>query len=409
MQEQNQGSTKLGLFAVVLLVSFLLHSWLLTHGTISHLKQMQETSAEQILTQLREDSIAELGTSNRVALALLVNRYTKLPTVASIRVLNAEKQQILHSGDSKTRVASSFSKEIKHNNKLYGYIELSLTETSASEVIANIWWTLLLSFIFHLAVFGFFVAFSRPRLTERQNALVEKQHTQNQIKQLQMDLEDERGRVAYLRSMRAVVEDESAPIIDHRMIALKIAFYDQQNLAGRIAPTLASRYFETCQFLLEQSIELSCKHYMIEIDEVKVLHPFNEKGTTLSISTDIASASECLCMINDLMSVLLETIYTTFVNRKQFALPICSAIAMQVNGMELDPVQAAEELVRHAKKQQSLIYVKSEQYRFVSQLYQLVGLANPSDILMRHSYVITGMAEERARIITQYRDEIFSR
>ena len=54
-------------------------------------------------SQLVADSLSELEPANTVSLALIANRYATNPSVASIRILDANKQVLATSGMSKTR------------------------------------------------------------------------------------------------------------------------------------------------------------------------------------------------------------------------------------------------------------------------------------------------------------------
>lgn len=62
------------------------------------------TSQGQLMTsQLVADSLSELEPANTVSLALVANRYATNPSVASIRILDANKQVLATSGMAKTR------------------------------------------------------------------------------------------------------------------------------------------------------------------------------------------------------------------------------------------------------------------------------------------------------------------
>ncbi len=62
-------------------------------------------------SQLVADSLSELEPANTVSLALIANRYATNPSVASIRILDANKQVLATSGISKTRQGEIFARD----------------------------------------------------------------------------------------------------------------------------------------------------------------------------------------------------------------------------------------------------------------------------------------------------------
>ena len=90
-----------GLFASLLIISFALHTFLLVIATTHQLNENRASQGQLMTSQLVADSLSELEPANTVSLALIANRYATNPSVASIRILDANKQVLATSGMSK--------------------------------------------------------------------------------------------------------------------------------------------------------------------------------------------------------------------------------------------------------------------------------------------------------------------
>ncbi|MGE8595254.1 MAG: hypothetical protein ACN6NY_08475, partial [Acinetobacter faecalis] len=106
-----------GLFASLLIVSFTLHTFLLVLATTHQLNENRANQGQLMTTQLVTDSLSELDPANTVSLALLANRYATNPNIASIRILDANKQVLATGGMSKTRQGEIFVRDALQNEK----------------------------------------------------------------------------------------------------------------------------------------------------------------------------------------------------------------------------------------------------------------------------------------------------
>lgn len=70
-------------------------------ATTHQLNENRASQGQLMTSQLVADSLSELEPANTVSLALIANRYATNPSVASIRILDANKQVLATSGMSK--------------------------------------------------------------------------------------------------------------------------------------------------------------------------------------------------------------------------------------------------------------------------------------------------------------------
>lgn len=70
-------------------------------ATTHQLNENRASQGQLMTSQLVTDSLTELEPANTVSLALIANRYATNPSVASIRILDANKQVLATSGMEK--------------------------------------------------------------------------------------------------------------------------------------------------------------------------------------------------------------------------------------------------------------------------------------------------------------------
>lgn len=398
---------KLGLFVFILFISFIIHSLLFFVASNRLLQQNHTQQAHLLMKQLNQESAALLANENFVALALLAERYSALPSVASLQLYDEQEQRIITAGSNKTQTSKTITQDVKLDNKLVGHIELSLRENSNNEIFHVIWWAILFAFLLHLCIFIAYLLIIRPRRSEYVQHLVEHEQMQTEIAQLKQELQTEREQIAQLldeyETYQQPVEQEHHA--DHRhSIVMNIKFYDPNQLFHSLSPILSQKYLQTCQVLLQRSVLLSCEQFNMKPDQVIMLQSFNEQGATISIASHTDYAIDCLMTINSLAHSLFDTLHQTYKENKRFTLPICSAIAE--TSSQYDALTTATRLTQHLKAQQKAIYLKHEHLKPLTQSYQFTSFENPSNSLMRQSYLITGMNAQLANLVSELRANI---
>lgn len=395
---------KSGLFAIVLIISFILHSLLFMMAGNDVLKQNHTQQAQLLMKQLSAESAELLENENFVALALLAERYSTLPSVASLQLYDEQEKQIISAGSHKTQTLHLVTHDVKYNDKLVGHIELSLHENSSSEIFNVLWWAILVSFFLHLVLWAIYVIVIRPRRSEYMQHLIKEENIRKEIQSLKQELASERQHITQILSEYEIHQQQPQTPTDENYLVMAIKFDDPDRLFHRLAPHLAQRYFQTCQTLLQHSVLAGCEQYHIASEEVVMLNHFDENGAKICIADHIPHATECLLLINTLCSSLFDTLHKTYLNNKHFTRPICSAIAE--NSATEDAEQNAERLLQHLKPQQQAIYLKIEHLKLITTQYQLTAFDNPSNSLIRQSYRITGLNAEIADKVNLLRTQI---
>ncbi|WP_122900739.1 hypothetical protein [Acinetobacter sp. B51(2017)] len=402
-----------GLFASLLIVSFALHTFLLVLATTHQLNENRANQGQLMTSQLVTDSLTELEPANTVSLALLANRYATNPSVASIRILDANQQVLATGGLSKTRDGQVFVRDAVQNEKKIGSIEITLIQPSMGEILRNQWLAILASLLIHALLWFIYRAIARPSRKEYLERINNEARLKHELQSLSQALEQEKHNTALAlaqaensTSNKIKPKEIRALELDQAAVALSIQFYDPKQLLNSVSPTVAVPYFNLCQLFLNKSIDLCLQHYKLNSPDVTILQSFNEHGAVLSVSSEKADAVKCLVMISNVFQLLSEVLYKRYREDKRFVLQTRTALSSAVASMHLSAPQAAERLVQQLVAKESALQLSNESLKQLSDHYELVALPNPSNALTRHAFMISGMDAQTAQIAQDIRSEI---
>lgn len=406
-----------GLFASLLIVSFALHTFLLVIATTHQLNENRASQGQLMTSQLVADTLSEMEPANTVSLALVANRYATNPSVASIRILDANKQVLATSGMAKTRQGEVFVRDALQNEKKVGTVEITLIQPSIGEILRTQWLAILLSFLIHGLIWLGYRAIARPTRTEYLARINQENHLKHEIQRLTQALALEKQNTVTLvaqAQQQAKVQPKTrvekvsteTPQVDQHTLALNIQFYDPKQLLNSVNQSVSLPYFKLCQLFLDKSIDLCAKHYQIDPSKICVEQEFNAEGATLSTQSDQTHALECLMMIGAVFQLLAEVLYKRYREDKRFALQTRGSVASPVDAMQLDAIEASKRLTQHLHAKEAALHLNHEQLKAIQHSYELVAMPNPSNIMTRHAFMINGMNEECATLAQNLRTEI---
>ncbi|NNP67337.1 hypothetical protein A7P55_02005 [Acinetobacter sp. Ac_5812] len=406
-----------GLFASLLIVSFALHTFLLVIATTHQLNENRASQGQLMTSQLVADSLAELEPANTVSLALVANRYATNPSVASIRILDANKQVLATSGMAKTRQGEVFVRDALQNEKKVGTVEITLIQPSIGEILRTQWLAILVSLFIHGLIWLAYRAIARPTRSEYLARINQENHLKHEIQRLTQALALEKQNAVTLVAQaqqqakaQAKPRVEKNPVesvsLDDQALALNIQFYDPKQLLSSVNQSVSVPYFKLCQLFLDKSIALCAKHYQIDAAQIQVVQEFNADGASLATTAENSHALECLMMVGAVFQLLADVLYKRYREDKRFALQTRGAVASAVDAMQLDAVEAAKRLAQHLHAKEAALHLNHEQLKSIQNSYELVAMPNPSNIMTRHAFMINGMNEECATLAQTLRTEI---
>ena len=404
-----------GLFASLLIVSFAFHTFLLVLATTHQLNENRANQGQLMTSQLVTDSLSELEPANTVSLALLVNRYATNPSIASIRILDAKNQVLATGGQSRTREGEVFVRDAIINEKKVGSIEITLIQPSIGEILRTQWLAILLSLLVHGLLWLAYRAIARPSRSEYLARINNESRLKHELQLLTQALEQEKHQTALAL---AQAQQQPKPVMspkankaieqsqDQDNIALNIQFYDPKQLLDTVTQSVSVPYFSLCQIFLNKSIELCVQHYKLNRSDIQTVQPFHEDGATLSIAANTPNAAACMAMIGTVFQLLSEVLYKRYREEKRFVLQTRSGLSTAVEAMQLSAVQAAERLVHQLSARENAVHLPNELLDQLSAHYELVSMPNPTNVLMRHAFMINGMDSQSAELAQSLRTEI---
>ena len=404
-----------GLFASLLIVSFAFHTFLLVLATTHQLNENRANQGQLMTSQLVTDSLSELEPANTVSLALLVNRYATNPSIASIRILDAKNQVLATGGQSRTREGEVFVRDAIVNEKKVGTIEITLIKPSIGEILRTQWLAILLSLLVHGLLWLAYRAIARPSRSEYLARINNESRLKHELQLLTQALEQEKHQTALAL---AQAQQQPKPVMspkankaieqsqDQNNIALNIQFYDPKQLLDTVTQSVSVPYFSLCQIFLNKSIELCVQHYKLNRSDIQTVQPFHEDGATLSIAANTPNAAACMAMIGTVFQLLSEVLYKRYREEKRFVLQTRSGLSTAVEAMQLSAVQAAERLVHQLSARENAVHLPNELLDELSTHYELVSMPNPTNVLMRHAFMVNGMDSQSAELAQSLRTEI---
>ncbi|UIP25222.1 hypothetical protein [Acinetobacter towneri] len=404
-----------GLFASLLIVSFAFHTFLLVLATTHQLNENRANQGQLMTSQLVTDSLSELEPPNTVSLALLVNRYATNPSIASIRILDAQNQVLATGGQSRTREGEVFVRDAIINEKKVGTIEITLIQPSIGEILRTQWLATLLSLLVHGLLWLAYRAIARPSRSEYLARINNESRLKHELQLLTQALEQEKHQTALALAQaqqqpKPVMSPKANKAIEQSQeqnnIALNIQFYDPKQLLDTVTQSVSVPYFSLCQIFLNKSIELCVQHYKLNRSDIQTVQPFHEDGATLSIAANTPNAAACMAMIGTVFQLLSEVLYKRYREEKRFVLQTRSGLSTAVEAMQLSAVQAAERLVHQLSARENAVHLPNELLDELSTHYELVSMPNPTNVLMRHAFMVNGMDSQSAELAQSLRTEI---
>ena len=404
-----------GLFASLLIVSFAFHTFLLVLATTHQLNENRANQGQLMTSQLVTDSLSELEPANTVSLALLVNRYAANPSIASIRILDAQNQVLATGGQSRTREGEVFVRDAIINEKKVGSIEITLIQPSIGEILRTQWLATLLSLLVHGLLWLAYRAIARPSRSEYLASINNESRLKHELQLLTQALEQEKHQTALALAQaqqqpKPVMSPKANKAIEQSQeqnnIALNIQFYDPKQLLDTVTQSVSVPYFSLCQIFLNKSIELCVQHYKLNRSDIQTVQPFHEDGATLSIAANTPNAAACMAMIGTVFQLLSEVLYKRYREEKRFVLQTRSGLSTAVEAMQLSAVQAAERLVHQLSARENAVHLPNELLDELSTHYELVSMPNPTNVLMRHAFMVNGMDSQSAELAQSLRTEI---
>lgn len=165
-----------GLFAIIILISFILHSVLMVFGLEQQLNANREHKAEQLIAELVKTTGMALYKDDRVSLSVIADRYGNETDVTRLTLLDNAGNILVQTGNAPLQTGKTYSQPVLVQNHKVGDVELTIKRTSKGEMVRTLWPFELGALILHLLVWLLYGYVARP--------------TKSQLQQLSRDVHD---------------------------------------------------------------------------------------------------------------------------------------------------------------------------------------------------------------------------
>ena len=405
-----------GLFASLLVLSFILHSILIVVATNYYLKDNRAIQGELLTRQLVTDTLNELEPANTIALALVADRYATDPSIASLRILNVNNQELATAGANKTRHGQVFIRDAALNEQTIGRVEVTLIVPSLGEHLRNQWLPLLTALLLHFLIWLAYRTIARPTRSEFLARMKREAHLKAEIQRLAEALEQEKHQASLaIAKAQQLYQKPKAElnILDplkqtqqSEHLYLSIQFYDPKQLLGTVNQSIAQTYFNLAQLLLNKTLLLCQKKYELSETDLEVIQPFFDDGALVRIRKEAKSSIAAIIQVSVVFQLLSEAMYKRYRDEKRFALQTRCAIAEDLPTMQLSADKAALRLGQYLHGKETAIYLSKASFKDVRHHYDFITLPNPSNALMREALLLQGMNKDFTQSAQEMRTEI---
>lgn len=165
-----------GLFAIIILISFILHSVLMVFSLEQQLNANREHKAKQLISELAETTGVALYQDDRVSLSVIADRLGNDIDVTRLTLLDNAGNILVQTGNAPLQAGITHHKPVLLQNNKVGDVELTIKRTSKGEMVKTLWPFELGALIVHLLIWLLYGHIARP--------------TKGQLQRLSRDIHD---------------------------------------------------------------------------------------------------------------------------------------------------------------------------------------------------------------------------
>lgn len=165
-----------GLFAIIILISFILHSVLMVFSLEQQLNANREHKAKQLISELAETTGVALYQDDRVSLSVIADRLGNDIDVTRLTLLDNAGNILVQTGNAPLQAGITHHKPVLLQNNKVGDVELTIKRTNKGEMVKTLWPFELGALIVHLLIWLLYGHIARP--------------TKGQLQRLSRDIHD---------------------------------------------------------------------------------------------------------------------------------------------------------------------------------------------------------------------------
>lgn len=418
-----------GQFATLLLISFCLHCVFFVISADGVAKKQSDVLVQQLSAQLTDELQVPLQVNDKVAMAVISQRYQAVPSVDYIGVY---KNDELLAQAGELSETSGTTLDVSSNTQVLGQVMLKTTTASRAGVIANYWLFLLASLVLHGMLWMIYGYIARPSkqnapLPSSTNQLANLPQSLTNPTNLRGDLSGDSSRHDsdhHSQSIKRAVGLNVNEFLKNKLgnktsnnqtsnnqtnnngntdsVWISVVFHDKHGTLPLLIEDKAAIYFALCDELLDKTLQALLGETLLAGVAVAQIQYFDQTGAVVELqkTSDTAKVALAGAMLAKLLVLVNEVVYQKQRELSQFGLPI-KAIAY--SNPQLKPQKL---LYKHPKP--SLICFDNETTQMVAKLMNLESLPNPTNAYEKKCYAMTALSNGMANQLTRLRKQVLT-
>lgn len=455
-----------GLFAIVLLVSFLLQTLLLVISTDQQLSKNREQKGEQTISQLIAEAHLSLENKDRVSLSVIANRYTSEQDIARLVIKEGKGDVLVSVGNAPMQKGTTISQIATEGEAVIGSVTLTLKDTSMGEIIAMQWPFVIGSLFFHLLLWFAYGHIARPTKAQIEALSREIENHRHNRASTSADSEHDtisKGRLNrskkhpsqndtthdsnshqsvhdgvndYIKSQQS--HSESGTVNGHKTTSASVAtdriqrqldndhkelpsvsklsatrefdsvnvqimFQDEYRMLERLTPEMRDPYLALCSELLNQATIELLKQPLLSGISVTNQPFFDDSGASVILKADNSQAKVALAGV---MLAKLYLMLNKIIHDKHVEL---RRFALPVKAGVSDQASAMKLLLKTVgRKEQMLILVPNAGLKQIGNHIQVQSVKRPTTVYERECAIFDGGNAAMMERLGAVRDEVLT-
>lgn len=418
-----------GLFAVVIVLSFIFHLLCFVLGQQYQLTQQYKKNAEHDANIIAKEIAVPLQAKDRVSMSVIVNRYIEDDNVEFIGIYDAKETLLVPVGTQNANNLSATT-PITVDNQVLGSVIVQAKTINRSLIISDNWMYLVSALVLHFMIYLLYGYLARPstnmlkkinedmRLRLLNSGMLENQNTtdstdtqaplisaetdsqtDNATQSAPQDKEEKHPQKDDPSHEPILPPAEALPFIP--LVAVQIRFEDPDDLLGAVSHHTKSAYFNLCNQILVKAAQELLKLPVLSGVSIYSLNDYDDNGTTILLKADNrhGKATTAGIMLARLIIMLHLIVHDKHRQLKRFCLTTRTMVSDFDRQKEILAVSKNH-------RERVLVLVPEAGVLEAKSYATLDRLTNPRTAFERQSYYLRLVSESTKERLTQVRDKV---
>ncbi len=394
-----------GIFAIILVVSFVLQVFLLALSLENVENQHRIDKGNKIVNQLSVESPLVVNSNDRIGLGILANRYQIDDDVAQIVITDANKNVLVTTGQTQNQTGKSVTKTLTQGSQELGYITVTMKRSSIGEILREQLWLIIGLAVIHILLFSLYTYIARP--TEEMIADILKTLPppapipMTPTQSVEPKNDDTEKKSKFIEEKLDTVPVEPVQTLTNpNQAQVRIQFFDPMDLLNKVTPEVLTSYLQLLDLFLQKTCDdlfspIAQSNYINgQMATVKIINQpkFNQRGVIIELEGRPDQLAFASVILAKLFISVNQTIYMKHHELSRFALPI------MIGASSAEKISSLNRLMsNHATEDGILLLFPKELLTSLKRQIQLRSQPHPQDIQEREMAWYDGMSEHLAK------------